>query len=102
MVYKFYHNEQEFDGKEVLVVQGDAGTGKTIFLRKIQQDLIKEGVFTIFVTLSEIKDYSRSVDETLEKHGYNPDKIIEMKKDKTLKLVIIFDGYDEIKRKVNL
>ena len=32
------------------------------------------------------------IDETLEKHGFTLDRILEMKNDCNLKIVIIFDG----------
>ena len=91
----------------VWLIQGDAGTGKSIFLKLIEKKLwnqYKQGkaeYIPIFVRLSEVKNPGRCIEEMLQNMHYSK-RIIQKMKENDSKYLFIFDGYDELKAPKNL
>ncbi|MDJ0652090.1 MAG: NACHT domain-containing protein [Simkaniaceae bacterium] len=95
----------------VWLIQGDAGTGKSIFLQLIEKKLWndykqgKSAYLPIFVRLSEVKNPGRCIEERLQNLHYSKKIIQEMKElgqEGKSTFLFIFDGYDELKAPKNL
>ncbi|MDJ0652410.1 MAG: NACHT domain-containing protein, partial [Simkaniaceae bacterium] len=95
----------------VWLIQGNAGTGKSIFLKLIEKKLWndykqgKSAYIPIFVHLPEVKNLERCIEEMLQNMHYSKKIIQEMKELGEIgrsKFLFIFDGYDELKVPKNL
>ena len=93
----------------VMLIQGDAGTGKSVFLKMIEYQQWKRyklGVndyIPIYIRLAEINNVSKCVFETLQSMHQAIELVETLKKEKnTRKYLFIFDGYDELKAPKNL
>lgn len=85
--------------KKVLLLQASAGTGKTMFTQRVEQDLFRhfsdkpEDIIPIRIELAGLVDpVHRAIEEGLENKGLNHTQIQMLKERKTL---IILDGVDE-------
>ena len=94
---------------KVWLIQGNAGTGKTLLLKNIEHFLWKkQGInskatyIPIYIRLSEIKDVRKCIEETFQKHGHSSNLVQEMKESSDRRYLFIFDGYDELKSPKNL
>ena len=93
--------------EEVWLIQGDAGTGKSIFLRLIEKQLWKmynQGTsqyIPIFVRLSDVKNPERCIEELLM-NMYFSKRTVQLMHDRQGPFLFIFDGYDELKAPKNL
>jgi Cdc6-like AAA superfamily ATPase len=102
----------------ILLIEGEAGTGKTLMLREIENQYFRRPSFTskgqlilpIIIKLSEIKELSKCLEETMKRTLKN-DFLVENILEKGKKLdkgqsdyvfLILFDGFDELKKPVNL
>ncbi|KAK3841863.1 MAG: LOW QUALITY PROTEIN: hypothetical protein J3R72DRAFT_444546, partial [Linnemannia gamsii] len=90
------------DGKrQVLLLMGDSGSGKTYFLRQLERDLWEQcrdtnGPIPILVRLSSIqKPLSELMDKVLKDKGCNRDEIRAFR-DSGRQFILICDEYDEI------
>ncbi|CAD8055927.1 unnamed protein product [Paramecium primaurelia] len=107
------HQGQEYkDQSDVLLIHGQAGSGKSTIARKIEEFLWEQqqyqnnkeqNLIPIFVQLPSLKDPLHSaIEETLQSEQLSFDKIQinqlkeEIQKGK-ISLIIIMDGYDELK-----
>ena len=108
--YRLEDKTQEFittEGKELWLLQGNAGSGKSLFGRHLEQDLWSKykdsDLIPLFIPLPRIGDLSRVDDliaKALELKGISPYAIAELKARK--RFLFILDGYDEIPGKPKL
>ncbi|CAD8154788.1 unnamed protein product [Paramecium octaurelia] len=107
------HQGKEYkDQSDVLLIHGQAGSGKSTIARKIEEYLWEQQqsqhnkeqiLIPIFVSLPSLKDPLHSaIEETLQSEQLSFDKIqINQLKEEVQKgkmsLIIIMDGYDELK-----
>jgi len=61
--------------------------------------LKKNGRLPLRITLSEVKNLNKAVEEFLLNHGCDQEGIDEIKNES---VIILFDGYDEINQSINL
>ena len=85
--------------KKVLLMLGDAGSGKSTcgrFLeRRLWQEIKDSELLPLFIELPVSKDPIRRVVETyLESKGFNVEEIVELKR--TKKFLFFLDAYDEL------
>ena len=97
--------------KKVLVIQGDAGAGKTMLMRLFEQKLWKKynklfkaevknyNRLPLRIVLSEVRSLDKAVEEFLLQHGCDAEGLRDIKKEP---IMILFDGFDEINQWVNL
>ena len=117
VVEKLYVDDSQVS-KNILLIQGDAGTGKSIMMRETENRFWRKETFTqsgqliipLLVILSEIKETDRCLQEALKRYGFD-DMLIETILDKGKKnergsseyfFLVLFDGYDELRKPVNL
>ncbi len=91
-------------GKQVILLTGDSGAGKTTFNRRLEKHLWehkKEGdAIPLFISLPSIdKPEHDLIAKALKKRGLSELQIQKLKKEK---FVFILDGYDEIRQTQNL
>ena len=97
-------------GYPVMLIQGDAGTGKSIFLKMIEYQQWKRyklglnDYIPIYIRLAEINNVAKCIAETLQSlHSSSLELIDAMKKERNLRnYLFIFDGYDELKAPKNI
>ena len=94
---------------KVWLIQGNAGTGKTLLLKNIEYFLWqnqginpRDSFIPIYIRLSEVRDVRRCLEETFQKHGHSGNLVQEMKENSKRRYIFIFDGYDELKSPKNL
>jgi|GEM_PF-4476278 len=85
--------------KAVMVLYGDAGSGKSLFCRKLTLKLwdnYSHGKpIPLFIALPQLNDpIHQAVEETLSGNGFSQDQIAELKTNQDF--IFIFDGYDEL------
>lgn len=97
--------------EKVLLIQGDAGSGKTLLLQLVEERLWKKynvlldgntehkNRLPLRIVLSEVRSYDRAVEEFLLQNGCTREAFEEIKREP---VVIMFDGYDEIAQNINL
>jgi len=91
-----------------MLVQGEAGIGKTVFLRRLEHQLWKayERGFTDFIAfyirLPDSNNPSRCVEEFLRSKVAKRGTYNSLKEDASLKLIFLLDGYDELSTAQNL
>jgi WD40 repeat protein/TPR repeat protein len=91
--------------KKVLTLLGDSGSGKSLYTQglasKLWQDQKPESAIPIWISLPSLKNSAnRAIEETLEKFGFKPEEIENLKLTKTF--IFIFDAFDEIHQLKNL
>ena len=91
----------------VLLIQGDAGTGKSIYLKLVEHRIYKQFLLgksdyiPIFVRLSEIKDPSKCIQELLQSFQSSRQAYTKLK-ESNKKFLFLLDGYDELKVPKNM
>ncbi|KAF9144372.1 hypothetical protein BG015_000133 [Linnemannia schmuckeri] len=98
---------QEFlaSDRQVMLIHGDSGSGKSVFNRRLEYLLCTEykrgGPIPLFINLAAIDNPQQDmVSKQLQFHNFNDDQILELKLHR--QLVLICDGYDESQLMVNL
>ncbi|KAF9119466.1 hypothetical protein BGX30_003819 [Mortierella sp. GBA39] len=91
--------------RQVMLILGDSGSGKSLFNRHLEHLLWKEykrgGSIPLFINLAAIDDPQHDmVNNQLQSHNFDKDQIMELKLHR--QLVLICDGYDESQQLVNL
>ncbi|KAG0060525.1 WD_REPEATS_REGION domain-containing protein, partial [Linnemannia elongata] len=91
--------------RQVMLILGDSGSGKSSFNRHLERLLWKEykrgGPIPLFINLPAIDDPQHDmVNKQLQSHNFDDDQIMELKLHR--QLVLICDGYDESQQFVNL
>ncbi|KAG0215904.1 hypothetical protein BGX33_000707 [Mortierella sp. NVP41] len=107
-LFSLMENVQEFlsSKREVMLLVGDSGSGKSTFNRHLEQELwakYKEGdPIPLFINLPTIdKPQQNMIAKQLETYDIPRDKILEIKRSRDL--VLICDGYDECQQQsINL
>ncbi len=98
---------QEFlDNKQVILLKGDSGVGKTTFSRVLEKQLWdnkeEPDVIPLFISLASIdKPEHDLIAKALKKRGLSEFQIETLKKEKQ-RFVFMLDGYDEIRQTQNL
>ena len=91
-------------GSKVMLLLGDAGSGKSLYCQQLTiwlwNEYQKTGVIPIYISLGSCKNHVRIIEETLENHGFSIDQIMELKASKSF--VFILDGYDELNQLQNI
>ncbi|KAF9151617.1 hypothetical protein BG015_006445, partial [Linnemannia schmuckeri] len=98
---------QEFlaSDRQVMLILGDSGSGKSTFNRHLEHLLWTEykrgGSIPLFINLAAIDDPQHDmVSKQLQFHNFDEDQILELKLHR--QLVLICDGYDESQQLANL
>jgi WD40 repeat protein len=91
--------------KQVLLLAGDSGAGKSLYTRYLEKKLweeYKEGdLIPIVINLARIKDLKQNiVDQFFRDRGFPEEVIRRLKQEK--RFLFVLDGYDEINEKINL
>ncbi len=104
-VKRFVAQEITATMPRVMLIQGQAGSGKSTFNRYISRQMWGEYMassrsandrFPIFIALSELEQPHRgAIPQFLKRYGFNEAQIQWLKENQ--RLLFIFDGYDEIK-----
>ncbi|CAD8114051.1 unnamed protein product [Paramecium primaurelia] len=105
-VNQFIYDEQQ---KDVMLIKGQAGSGKSRAARKIEAYLWKQKLdekdwIPIYISLPQLKNPKFNLlDQTLESENYGFDKLQlkdfkEAISSNKIKLVLILDSYDEMKQ----
>ncbi|KAF9122192.1 hypothetical protein BGX30_002143, partial [Mortierella sp. GBA39] len=90
--------------RQVFLVLGDSGAGKSKFNRHLEQkllDVYKHGdPIPLFINLPTIdRPQQKMIDKQLENHDFSKEEIQELKEHRR-RFIIICDGYDETQLKV--
>ena len=109
-----------------MLIQGDAGTGKSIMMRDVElhywknpivvnQDNSFEYMIPVLVTLSSISNIENCLFESLNKTLQNPELtfgVLDLAKKQKIKkmdavkqkycLLVLLDGYDELRKPLNI
>ncbi|KAG0291715.1 WD_REPEATS_REGION domain-containing protein [Linnemannia gamsii] len=106
-LFPLMENVQEFlaSDRQVMLILGDLGSGKSTFSRRLEHLLCTEykrgGPIPLFINLAAIDNPQHDmVSKQLQFHNFNDDQILELKLHR--QLVLICDGYDESQLMVNL
>ncbi|KAF9931320.1 hypothetical protein BGZ67_005389, partial [Mortierella alpina] len=91
--------------RQVFLVLGDSGAGKSTFNRHLENELWKEytvgGPMPLFINLPAVaENYRDIIGEQLRTHKISEEKIKELKDHR--QMVLICDGYDESQLEINL
>ena len=96
---------EENCSQKVLLLHGNAGSGKSLFGRWLESYLWElfiqgnnESVIPVFVSLASLKDPSRGViEESLTSQGFSNKQINNLREsDSQQRMLFILDGFDEI------
>lgn len=91
----------------VLLLMGDPGSGKTVFVKQLERKLWGEynglsDAIPILVNLSEFtKPANDLLGQVLQSRNFHPDHIQVLKRNKR-RFILICDGYDEAQVQVNI
>ena len=93
------------DNKKVLLIQGGAGAGKTLFLRYLEASLWEnysvDDPIPLFMSLPALANPThQAVEQVLKGYGCSNDEIARFKKEK--RFIFLLDGFDEIKTERNI
>ncbi|KAG9069758.1 hypothetical protein KI688_009083 [Linnemannia hyalina] len=98
---------QEFltSERQVMLVLGDSGAGKSTFNKHLESELLRTytrgGPITLFINLPAIHEPNHEmIEKQLRSDNFNDEQIRELKLHR--QLILICDGYDESQQLVNL
>ena len=91
--------------QKVLLIQGVAGVGKSLFLRYLEKCLWNDYApgkpIPLFISLPSLTNPGReAVEQVLKSYGCNAEEIARFKAERTF--VFLLDGFDEIKTEKNI
>lgn len=91
--------EDNYHDSKVMLLLGDAGSGKSVFVRQLFRQLWKEfktgNSIPLWISLPELDSpFERAVEEVLEKQGLSDEQIATLKMNEAF--LFIVDGYDEL------
>ncbi|KAF9899069.1 WD_REPEATS_REGION domain-containing protein, partial [Linnemannia zychae] len=91
--------------RQVFLVLGDSGAGKSTFNLELEyalwKDYKKQGPIPLYINLPTIDSPAQElIEKQLQYHNFSCDKIQEMKQHR--EFILICDGYDESQLKINL
>ena len=90
-----------------MLIQGDAGTGKSVFLKVVEQQMWKAyerghtDFVPIFIRLAEVINPYNCIEELMRSQLAGRSTYTQMK-DSTKKFLFMLDGYDELKSPKNM
>ncbi len=101
-----YQVKAFLNDKDVILLTGDSGAGKTTFNRFLEKQLWEQkkenDAIPLFISLATVDEPEDDlIAKTLKKRGLSEIQIEKLKKKKQ-KFVFILDGYDEIRQTQNL
>ncbi|CAL5992483.1 Pentapeptide_repeats-containing protein [Hexamita inflata] len=98
-LHKFFDDNQ----KKVALIQGGAGTGKTIYCQYLITQLLQSQLIPpLYINLPQLQNWqTKMVEETLSELRFGEAEIQKLK-DSQKQLLFIVDGYDEIRSYKNL
>ncbi|KAK3841816.1 MAG: hypothetical protein J3R72DRAFT_491132 [Linnemannia gamsii] len=107
-LFSLEENVREFlrSKREVMLLLGDSGSGKSTFSRYLEQELWKQykegGPIPLFVTLPSITNPQRDmIDQQLKIYEFTEEQVRELRQSRR-EFILICDGYDESQKGVNL
>ncbi|CAL5993880.1 Pentapeptide_repeats-containing protein [Hexamita inflata] len=86
------------NNKKVLLIQGEAGTGKTIYCQYVITQLLESKLIVpIFISLPYLQNWEKQmVEETLIELRFTHTEILTLQQSR-IQLLLIVDGYDEVR-----
>lgn len=95
----FVFDETNPNDPRVILLMGDTGAGKSVFVQQLHQQLWKDyevgNPISLSIPLAELENpFEEAVEEVLRKQGFEDFQISEMKSHE--KFIFIVDGYDEL------
>lgn len=88
--------KEDRQNSRVLVLLGDMGIGKTTFTQNLVRQLWEEyqpgDAIPMWISLPDVKNFKKLIEEDLKKSGLNNEHIETIKKDNAL--IIFLDDYD--------
>ncbi|KAF9118744.1 hypothetical protein BGW39_000914 [Mortierella sp. 14UC] len=107
-LFSLEDNVREFlcSKREVMLILGDSGSGKSTFSRYLEQELWKQykegGAIPLFITLPSIANPQENmIAKQLEIYEFTEEQVRELRQSRR-DFILICDGYDESQRGVNL
>ncbi len=93
------------NGRKVLLLLGDAGSGKSLFcqdlIARLWQSYKPGNPIPLFISLARLQDpIDNAIEETLTVYGFSAEQIATLKKEQ--QFIFVLDGYDEIHQFKNL
>ncbi len=93
------------NGRKVLLLLGDTGSGKSLFcqdlITRLWQSYKPGNPIPLFISLARLHDpIENAIEETLTAYGFSAEQIATLKKEQ--QFIFVLDGYDEIHQFKNL
>ncbi len=93
------------NGRKVLLLLGDTGSGKSLFCQdlvtRLWQSYKPGNPIPLFISLARLQDpVDNAIEETLTNYGFSAEQIATLKKEQPF--IFVLDGYDEIHQFKNL
>ncbi len=93
------------NGRKVLLLLGDTGSGKSLFcqdlITRLWQNYKPGNPISLFISLARLQDpIDNAIEETLTNYGFTLEHIATLKKEQ--QFIFVLDGYDEIHQFKNL
>ncbi len=93
------------NGRKVLLLLGDTGSGKSLFcqdlITRLWQSYKPGNPIPLFISLARLQDpIGNVIEETLISYGFSAEQIATLKKEQ--QFIFVLDGYDEIHQFKNL
>ncbi len=93
------------NGRKILLLLGDTGSGKSLFcqdlIARLWQNYKLGNPIPLFISLARLQDpIENAIEETLAAYGFSAEQIATLKKEQ--QFIFVLDGYDEIHQFKNL
>ncbi len=93
------------NGRKVLLLLGDTGSGKSLFcqdlIARLWQSYKSGNPIPLFISLARLQDpIDNAIEETLTSYGFSAEQVATLKKEQ--QFIFVLDGYDEIHQFKNL
>ncbi|CAL6005693.1 Pentapeptide_repeats-containing protein [Hexamita inflata] len=93
-----FSNFLKNDEQKVMLIQGGAGTGKTIYCQYLITQLLQsKQIVPVYISLPQLQNWEKQmVEETLSELRFSQTEILTLQQSKT-HLLFVVDGYDEVR-----